>query len=80
MLVLLARAQKMVTTAQDFAALLSQYQQEWVAYTAQVEQQIQLLRTLKHGMELFLLVGSYLVFYLVDCIAEVMAMPLPLVR
>lgn len=80
MLVLLARAQKMVTTVQDLAVLLSQYEQEWVAYTAQIEQQVQLLRTLKRGMELFLLVVSYLVFYLVDCIAEVMAMPLPLVR
>jgi hypothetical protein len=66
--------------AQPEAALLVQYEQEWIAHVAQLDQKLQLLQTAKHGMELLLLVGSYLIFYLLDCIAEVMALPLPLVH
>lgn len=71
---------EMVDAAQAIAALLSQYDQEWSAQLAQFEDRLQLLQHLKHGMELLLLVGSYLIFYLLDCIAEIMALPLPIGR
>ena len=71
---------EMVDAAQAITALLSQYDQEWSAQLARFEERLQLLQHLKHGMELLLLVVSYLIFYLLDCIAEIMAMPLPIGR
>lgn len=70
---------EMIAAAEEFAILLSQYQQGRLEYIAWIDQKIQLLQTLKQGMELLLLVSSYLIFYLMDCIAEVMAMPIPFV-
>ena len=70
----------MITPGQELAALLAQHQQQWLEHVARLEQKLQLLQTLKKGMELLLLVASYLFYYLMDCIAQVMAMPMPFVR
>ena len=70
----------MITGAQELAVLLSQYQQERLETITWIEQKLQLLQTLKQGMELLLLVGSYVIFYLVDCISQVLSLPLPLVH
>jgi len=70
----------MITPGPEFAALLSQYNQQWLEHVAQFEQKLQLLQTLKQGMELLLLVSSFLLYYLIDCIAQVMAMPMPFIR
>ncbi|OGA24622.1 MAG: hypothetical protein A3I02_01550 [Betaproteobacteria bacterium RIFCSPLOWO2_02_FULL_67_26] len=67
----------MDTTAEELAVLLAQYQQERLEYLAWFEQQLQLLQTLKHGVELLLLVVSYLIYYLADCVAEVLALSPP---
>lgn len=64
----------------EFGALLSQYNELWLEHVARFEQQLQLLKTMKQGMELLLLVSSFLFYYLIDCIAQVIAMPLPFVR
>lgn len=69
-----------MTAVEELAVLLSQYQQERLEYIAWFEQKFQLLQTLKQGTELLLLVGSYVIFYLVNCVAEVLSLPLPLVR
>ena len=70
----------MATPGQEVAALLARYQEQWLEHVARLEQKLQLLQTLKKGMELLLLVSSYLFYYLMDCIAQVMAMPMPFVR
>ena len=66
----------MNTPGQELAVVLSQYNQQWLEHVAHFEHKLQLLHTLKQGTELLLLVGSYLIFYLVDCIAQIMNMPL----
>jgi hypothetical protein len=58
------------------STLLVQYDQYWLDHVARLEHKAQLLHTLKQGMELLLLVCSYLFFYLIDCISQVMSMPI----
>ena len=70
----------MITPGQEFAAQFAQYNEYWLQYVARFDQKLQLLQTLKQGMELLLLVASFLFYYLIDCIAQVMSMPLPFVR
>ena len=65
----------MMMPGQELGTLLAQYEEQWVGHVAQLEQRLQLLRTLKQGVELLLLVSSYLLYYLIDCIAQIMAMP-----
>lgn len=65
----------MSTPGQEFAVLLAQYDQYWTQHVAQIEHKLHLLKTLKQGMELLLLVASYLFFYLIDCISQVMDLP-----
>ena len=66
-------APEMSTT--EFSASFSQYNQQWLDHVARLEQRLQLLVTLKQGMELLLLVSSFLFFYLIDCIAKILDMP-----
>lgn len=66
----------MSASGKEIATLLVQYDQYWSGHVAQIEQKTQLLHTLKQGMELLLLVSSYLVYYLVDCISQVMSLPI----
>jgi hypothetical protein len=70
----------MSTLGNEFGALLGQYNEQWLGHVARFEQKLELLHTLKRGMELLLLVSSFLFYYLIDCIAQIMAMPLPFVR
>jgi len=70
----------MIAPGQDLATLLAQHQQQWLEHVARLDQKVQLLHTLKQGMEFLLLVASFLFYYLIDCIAQVMAMPMPFVR
>jgi hypothetical protein len=65
----------MSASGERFTALLVQYDQYWIDHVARLEHKVQLLRTLKQGMELLLLVSSYLFFYLIDCISQVMSLP-----
>ena len=66
----------MSAPGEELAVLLSQYNQYWLDHVARLEQKVHLLHTLKQGMELLLLVSSYLFFYLIDCVAQIMAMPI----
>lgn len=70
----------MIAPNQDFTTLLGQYNEQWVEHVARLDQKLQLLQTLKQGMELLLLVSSFLFYYLIDCVAQIMSMPLPFVR
>ncbi len=70
----------MSTPGDDISTLLIQYNQYWMEHVARLEHKLQLLHTLKQGVELLLLVSSFLFYYLIDCVAQVMAMPLPFVR
>ena len=70
----------MIEPNQDIAALLVQYNEQWLDHVARIDQKMQLMQTLKQGMELLLLVSSFLFYYLIDCIAQIMAMPMPFVR
>ena len=70
----------MILPGQEFATQFAQYNEYWLQHVARFEQKLQLLQTLKQGMELLLLVASFLFYYLIDCIAQVMSMPLPFVR
>lgn len=65
----------MIASNQDFTALLGQYNEQWVEHVARLDQKMQLLQTLKQGMELLLLVSSFLFYYLIDCVAQIMSMP-----
>ena len=65
----------MITPAEDLGTFLSQYNEQWMEHVAHLEHKLQLMRTLKQGMELLLLVCSYLFYYLIDCVAQIMAMP-----
>jgi hypothetical protein len=65
----------MIESNQDFSTLLGQYNEQWVEHVARFEQKLQLLQTLKQGMELLLLVSSFLFYYLIDCVAQIMSMP-----
>ena len=65
----------MMSPVDDIGNLLSQYNEQWLEHVARLEHKLQLLQTLKQGMELLILVCSYLFYYLIDCIAQVMAMP-----
>ena len=56
--------------------MLLQYDQYWIEHVARLEQKTQLLHTLKQGMELTLLVCSYLFFYLIDCVSQILNMPI----
>ena len=56
--------------------MLLQYDQYWIDHVARLEQKTQILHTLKQGMELLLLVSSYLFFYLIDCVSQIMALPI----
>jgi len=56
--------------------MLLQYEQYWMEHVARLEHKAQLLHTLKQGMELLLLVCSYLFFYLIDCVSQIMALPI----
>ncbi|MBI3042438.1 MAG: hypothetical protein HYY78_06400 [Betaproteobacteria bacterium] len=71
---------EMEAAAEEFAAVRSRYEQYWAAQVARLEQTLYRLHILKQGVELLLLVSSYLIYYFLDCIAVVIAMPLPLVR
>ena len=71
---------EMVAAGEELGALLNQYEQSWRTHVARFEQTLYRLHILKQGVELLLLVSSYLIYYFLDCIAVVMAMPLPLVR
>ena len=66
----------MSAPAEKFAIMLLQYDEYWMDHIARLEHKVQLLHTLKQGMELLLLVCSYLFFYLVDCVSQILAMPL----
>ena len=70
----------MVEQAEQLAMVLGQYQQDWLGHVARIEAKVRVLQLLKQGVELFALVGSYLIFYFIDCFTEILAMPLPLVR
>ena len=70
----------MIAPGQELAAQFAQYNDYWLQHVARLDQKLQLLQTLKQGMELLLLVASFLFYYLIDCIAQVMALPLPFVR
>ena len=65
----------MMSPGHDLGSLLSQYDEQWLGHVAQLEHRLQLLHTLKQGTELLLLVCSYLFYYLIDCISQIMAMP-----
>jgi hypothetical protein len=65
----------MIEPNQDFSTLLVQYNEQWVEHVARFEQKLQLLQTFKQGVELLLLVSSFLFYYLIDCIAQIMSMP-----
>ena len=56
--------------------MLLQYEQYWMEHVARREHKAQLLHTRKQGMELLLLVCSYLFFYLIDCVSQIMALPI----
>lgn len=68
----------MSTLGNEFNILLGQYNEQWLEYVARLDAKLQLLHTLKQGMELLVLVSSFLFYYLTDCIAEVMLMSFPL--
>jgi len=70
----------MSTLGNEFGILLGQYNEQWLTHVTRFEQKLQLLHTLKQGVELLVLVSSFLFYYLVDCIAQILAMPLPFVR
>jgi len=70
----------MSTRGNEFGALLSQYNELWLEHVARFEHKLQLLQTAKQGMEFLLLVSSFLFYYLIDCIAQIIAMPMPFVR
>ncbi len=70
----------MSTAGNEIGVLFSQYQQQWLDHVARLDQKVQLLHTLKQGMEFLLLVSSFLFYYLIDCIAQIMSMPMPFVR
>ena len=70
----------MISPGPEFTTLLGQYNELWLNHVSRFEQQLQLLKTLKQGMELLLLVSSFLFYYLIDCIAQVISMPLPFIR
>ena len=70
----------MSTLGNEFGILLGQYNEQWLDHVARLDAKLQLLHTLKQGVELLLLVSSFLFYYLIDCIAQIMAMPLPFVR
>lgn len=65
----------MIAPNPDFSTLLGQYNEQWVEHVARLDQKMQLLQTLKQGMELLLLVSSFLFYYLIDCVAQIMSMP-----
>jgi hypothetical protein len=66
----------MSAPGEEFAVMLLQYEQYWMEHVARIEQKAQLLHTLKQGMELLLLVCSYLFFYLIDCVSQIMSLPI----
>jgi hypothetical protein len=66
----------MSAPGEEFAVMLLQYDQYWMDHVARLEQKVQLLHTLKQGMELLLLVCSYLFFYLIDCVSQIMSLPI----
>ena len=66
----------MGTSGEELANLLAQYDEYWLQHVARIEQKIHLLHTLKQGVELLLLVSSYLFYYLIDCVAQIMALPI----
>jgi hypothetical protein len=66
----------MSAPGEEFAVMLLQYEQYWMEHVARLEHKAQLLHTLKQGMELLLLVCSYLFFYLIDCVSQIMALPI----
>lgn len=70
----------MFNPAGEFAAVVAEYDQQWLEHVARLGRRLQLLRTAKQGMELLLLVGSYLLYYFLDCFAQILALPLPLGR
>ena len=70
----------MVEQAEQLAMVLSQYQQDWLEHVARIDAKLRLWVSLKQGVELLALVGSYLIFYFLDCFTEIVTMPLPLVR
>jgi len=70
----------MSTAGNEFGALFSQYNVLWLDHVSRFEQKLQLLHTIKQGMEFLLLVSSFLFYYLIDCITQVMTMPMPFVR
>ena len=70
----------MSTLGNEFGTLLGQYNEQWLEQLSRLDERLQLLRILKQGVELLLLVSSFLLYYLTDCIAQVLAMPIPFVR
>ena len=66
----------MIMPGHDLGALFSQYDEQWLEHVGRFEHKLQLLHTLKQGMELLLLVCSYLFYYLIDCIAQILSMPM----
>ena len=66
----------MSTLGNEIAVLFSQYNEQWLQDCSRLEQKLQLLHTLKQGMELLLLVSSFIFYFLTDCVAQVMDMPI----
>lgn len=70
----------MIEKVEQLAGVLGQYNQHWLEHVAYIKAKLRLLQLMKQGTELFLLVGSYLIFYFVDCFTQILSMPLPLAR
>jgi hypothetical protein len=66
----------MIARQNEFGALAGPYGELWLAHVARLDKRLQLLHTLKQGMEFLLLVCSYLFYYLIDCIAQIMSLPI----
>jgi hypothetical protein len=54
----------------NLTSQLAQYKAEWSAYVKRMDDRLHLLRTLKQGTELLLLVSAFLVYYLISCLAQ----------
>ena len=62
----------MSASGEELAVVFSQHLAD---HAARLDHKLQLLHTLKQGTELLLLVSSYLFFYLIDCVSQVLSLP-----
>ncbi len=63
----------MTGTTPEITNVRDKYRAEWAAYVKRADARLQLLRTLKRGTELLLLVGAFLLYYLISVLVQVLS-------